>query len=132
VGAYKCVHRGHLSNGTWRKRGAAVNTKAPVEQKQLSIRLLGAPEVSIEEGHPLRFGTKKSLALLCYLAAEGGRHPRRELAELLWPMSDERHARTDLRSALAKLRKTLGEVSARDKEVASFFVRQAMRGGCPL
>ena len=42
----------------------------------------------------------------------GGRHSRRELAELLWPESDERHARTDLRSALAKLRKTLEEDSA--------------------
>jgi DNA-binding SARP family transcriptional activator len=51
---------------------------------------------------------------LCYLAAEGRRHPRRELAELLWPVSDERHARTDLRSALAKLRKTLEEDSAHD------------------
>jgi DNA-binding SARP family transcriptional activator len=78
----------------------------------LSIKLLGPPEVSVEE-RPLLFGTKKSLALLCYLAAEGGRHYRRELAELLWPQSDERHARTDLRSALAKLRKTLGENSAR-------------------
>src|SRR3712207_3231243 len=80
------------------------------QQKRLSIRLLGPPEVSVG-GRPLRFGTKKSLALLCYLAAEGRRHPRRELAELLWPESDERHARTDLRSALAKLRKTLGEDS---------------------
>jgi DNA-binding SARP family transcriptional activator/tetratricopeptide (TPR) repeat protein len=79
----------------------------------LSIMLLGPPEVSFEgEGRPLRFWTKKSLALLCYLVAEGGRHPRRELAELLWPQSEERHARTDLRSALAKLRKTLGEDSA--------------------
>ena len=79
----------------------------------LSIRLLGPPEVSVGE-RALRFGTKKSLALLCYLAAEGRRHLRRELAELLWPVSDERHARTDLRSALAKLRKTLGENSAHD------------------
>ena len=85
------------------------------EERRLSLRLLGPPEASIEEGRPLRFGTKKSLALLCYLAAEGGRHPRRELAELLWPMSDERHARTDLRSALAKLRKTLGEESIHDE-----------------
>jgi hypothetical protein len=90
----------------------------------LSIGLLGPPEVSIE-GRPLRFGTKKSLALLCYLAAEGGRHSRRELAELLWPQSDERHARTDLRSALAKLRKTLGEDGAHadaQKEVVRFLV----------
>jgi DNA-binding SARP family transcriptional activator len=90
----------------------------------LSIRLLGPPEVSIE-GRPLRFGTKKSLALLCYLAAEGGRHSRRELAELLWPQSDERHARTDLRSALAKLRKTLGEDGAHgdaQNEVVRFLL----------
>jgi hypothetical protein len=90
----------------------------------LSIRLLGPPEVSIE-GRPLRFGTKKSLALLCYLAAEGGRHSRRELAELLWPQSDERHARTDLRSALAKLRKSLEEDGAHgdaQKEVVRFLL----------
>src|ERR687890_2491339 len=93
------------------------------EQKRLSIRLLGPPEASFGEQPPLRFGTKKRLALLCYLAAEGGRHPRRELAELLWPERDERRARTNLRSALAKLRKTLGEDSAHEEEEgARFFV----------
>jgi DNA-binding SARP family transcriptional activator/tetratricopeptide (TPR) repeat protein len=81
----------------------------------MSISLLGHPEVSFE-GRPLRFRIKKALALLCYLAAEGGSHPRRWLAELLWPQSDERHARTALRSALANLRKTLGEDRAHDEE----------------
>jgi DNA-binding SARP family transcriptional activator len=83
------------------------------EEKRLSIRLLGPPELSLR-GCPLRFGIKKQLALLCYLAAEGGRHPRGELAELLWPGSEERHARGDLRSVLSKLRKTLREESAHD------------------
>ena len=82
----------------------------------LSIRLLGPPEASFGEQPPLRFGTTKALALLCYLAAGGRRHPRRELAELLWPQSDEQHARMDLRSALARLRNTLGEESAHDGE----------------
>src|SRR3712207_7545002 len=82
------------------------------------ISLLGHPEVSFE-GRPLRFRIKKALALLCYLAAEGGSHPRRELAELLWPQSDERHARTALRSALANLRRTLGEDRAHDEEERS-------------
>jgi hypothetical protein len=60
-----------------------IRDEAP-EDKLLRIRLLGPPEVSFGEQPPLRrFGTKKTLALLCYLAAEGGRHPRRELAELL-------------------------------------------------
>ena len=77
------------------------------EQKRLSLRLLGPPEVSLR-GLSLRFGIKKQLALLCYLAAEDGRrHQRRELAELLWPRSDERHARTDLRSVLSRLRQSL-------------------------
>ncbi len=76
--------------------------------------MLGPPEVSIE-GRPLRFGIKKALALLCYLAAEGRRYPRRELAELLWPKSDERRARADPLSALNKLRKTLGKIAPMTK-----------------
>ena len=72
----------------------------------LSIRLLGSPEVSFG-GQGLRFGRKKALALLSYLAAEGGTRPRRELAELLWPTSEERRARTDLRSILTNIRKAL-------------------------
>jgi DNA-binding SARP family transcriptional activator len=91
------------------------------EEKRLSIKLLGPPEASLE-GRPLRFRIKKALALLCYLAAEGGRHPRRELAELLWPQSEERRARTDLRSVLAKLRKTLGEDTSHDEEEEARFL----------
>ena len=76
--------------------------------ESLSIKLLGSPEVSLE-GRNLRFGRKKALALLCYLAAEGGKRHRRDLAELLWPTSEERRARTDLRSILTSLRRTLEE-----------------------
>jgi DNA-binding SARP family transcriptional activator len=39
----------------------------------------------------------------------------------LWPQSDEQHARTTLRSTLARLRKTLGEESAHDAEEAGHF-----------
>ncbi|HLL56953.1 MAG TPA: AAA family ATPase [Rubrobacteraceae bacterium] len=77
----------------------------------LSVRLLGPPETSFD-WRGLQFGRKKALALLCYLATEGGRYPRRELAELLWPKSDERRARADLRSILTRIRKTLEESGA--------------------
>ena len=90
------------------------------EGKRLCLRLLGPPEARLE-GLPVRFRIKKELALLCYLAAEGGRHPRRGLAELLWPQSEKRHARADLRAVLYKLRKTFGDDGAHDG-VASFFV----------
>jgi len=92
----------------------------PQEEKRLCLRLLGPPEARLE-GLPVRFRIKKELALLCYLAAEGGRHPRRGLAELLWPQSEKRHARADLRAVLYKLRKTFGDDGAHDG-VASFFV----------
>ena len=90
-----------------RKRCTGEKTKVP-EEVLLSIRLLGPLEVSFE-GRRTRFERKKTLALLCYLAAEGGKRSRGELAELLWPQSDERRARTDLRSTLTRLRKTLWE-----------------------
>ncbi len=66
----------------------------------------------IFEGRGLRFGRKKALALLGYLAAEGGKRSRRELAELLWPRSDHPSARTDLRSVLTRIRQTLAENGA--------------------
>src|SRR3954452_15151947 len=94
---------------------------------RLDLRLLGPTEASLE-GPPVRFGTKKELALLCYLAAEGGRHPRRELAELLWPRSEGRRARADLRAVLHKLKKTLGEDVARDG-VYRFIVVEGDRLG---
>jgi DNA-binding SARP family transcriptional activator/tetratricopeptide (TPR) repeat protein len=93
-----------------RQRCTGEKTKVP-EEKPLSIRVLGLPEVSFE-GRCLRFGRKKVLALLCYLATEGRKRSRRELAELFWPTSDERRARKDLRSALTRLRKALGEDGA--------------------
>ena len=93
------------------------------EKKLLHVNLLGPPEASFKDRR-LQFRTKKAFALLCYLAAEGGRHSRRELAELLWPESEERHARADLRALLHKLRKTLREESTHDG-AASFFSSRA-------
>jgi DNA-binding SARP family transcriptional activator len=90
------------------------------EGKPLSIRLLGLPEASLR-GRPLRFGTKKALALLCYLAAEGKKYPRGELAELLWPRSDRRHARTDLRSTLSRLRRACEEGDGSSSEGVALF-----------
>jgi len=94
-----------------------------LQERRLSLKLLGPPEASLR-GHPLRFRLRKVLALLCYLAAEGGRrHQRSELAELLWPQSDERHARTDLRAVMSKLKKSMEEQEVHDgKEGALLLV----------
>jgi hypothetical protein len=70
--------------------------------------LLGPAEVR-HGGRPVRFRARKALALLAYLAAEGGRRHRGEIIELLWPGSDEAHGRAALRSALSSLRKAFEE-----------------------
>ena len=75
---------------------------------QLELKLLGPPEARLD-GRTLAFRTRKALALLAYLAVERGSHPREELAELLWPKSGRSKGRTALRSALADLRRELGE-----------------------
>lgn len=74
---------------------------------QLELALLGPIEAR-RDGAPLRLRTKKSLALLAYLATEGRPHRRAELAALLWPTSEEPKARTTLRSVIADLRSALG------------------------
>ena len=84
-----------------------------IERGKLELRLLGPPDAR-RDGAPLRLRTKKALALLAYLAAEGGAHRRAELAALLWPESDEKRARTTLRSALADLRSALGSGAGTD------------------
>jgi predicted ATPase/DNA-binding SARP family transcriptional activator len=72
----------------------------------LILRLLGRPEVSCG-GQFLRFRSRKELALLFYLATEGGLHPREKLAALFWPESGEDQSRASLRNALYGLRTTL-------------------------
>jgi DNA-binding SARP family transcriptional activator len=48
----------------------------------LQLHLLGPPEVHLGEKR-LTFPTRKTLALLTYLALEGGSQPREHLATLL-------------------------------------------------
>lgn len=71
------------------------------------MKLLGPPSVTID-GEPLQVDTRKAIALLAYLAVEGGRHPRDHLVELLWPASDVERARSSLRRTLSTARTALG------------------------
>src|SRR5437868_1997095 len=57
----------------------------------------------------LTFRTRKTLALLLYLAVEEGLHSREKLAALFWPESDPAHGRAMLRRTLAFLRASLGD-----------------------
>src|SRR6266581_6902380 len=82
----------------------------------LKVALLGPPEVSHRD-HRLTFPDSKGLALLAYLATEGGVHERQKLTRLLWPESDMAHGRTALRITLLHLRHILEENASPECEV---------------
>ena len=72
------------------------------------LRCLGRPALFSPTGEPVRFRTKKHLALLLYLAVEPPKtHRRDRLAELLWPSAAMAEARHSLATALSVLRPRL-------------------------
>src|SRR5437660_5890749 len=93
---------------------------------QLHLSLLGTPVVKHGE-HTLTFSTRKALALLVYLAVEGGLHPRKTLSEAFWPELDAQHGRAALRATLFELRKLL-EGSHGPGEQAHLLVERDMLG----
>ncbi len=77
----------------------------------LSIYVLGQLQIRRDERAISKdFRTDKERALLVFLAVEAGRaFGREKLAEMFWPERREGVARTNLRQALAGLRRTLGD-----------------------
>ncbi|TMD87496.1 MAG: hypothetical protein E6I79_11550, partial [Chloroflexi bacterium] len=82
---------------------------------RLTLMLLREPEVRYD-GQLLTFPTRKALALLIYLAMEGGMHSREKLTALFWPESDMAHGRAVLRSTLGYLRSALREGTPTDSD----------------
>ncbi len=71
--------------------------------------MLGTLRISTDDNPDVRLPTKKSQALLVYLASPpGAARSRDQLAGLLWGRSAQEQARTSLRQNLARLRKSLG------------------------
>ncbi len=100
---------------------------------QLQLSLLGTPVVKHGED-TLTFSIRKALALLVYLAVEGGTHARKTLSEAFWPELDAEHGRAALRATLLELRKLL-ERSHEPGERAHLLIERDMLGfdqGSPL
>lgn len=74
-----------------------------------TLRCLGMPALLTPAGDPVRFKTKKHLALLAYLAVEPRTaHRRDRLADLLWGDAPITEARHSLATAVSVLRARLG------------------------
>ncbi len=75
---------------------------------KLVVQLLGGFRVELDGEAVYDFETDKARALLAYLVVEANRPHRREaLAGLLWPERPDSVARTNLRQALARVRRAL-------------------------
>lgn len=88
----------------------------------LILRFLGESEV-VRDGAAVPLPpSKKTRALLAYLAVAGGRHRRERLCSLLWDVADD--PRGALRWSLSKLRAIVDEPGreriAADRESVSF------------
>lgn len=76
----------------------------------LILSFFGPFQVTLEGAPVTAFESDKVRALLAYLAVEADRPHRREsLAALLWPEQPEARALQNLRQALSRLRRALGE-----------------------
>jgi DNA-binding SARP family transcriptional activator len=78
----------------------------------LHLALLGAPEARVGK-RALKFPTRKTLALLAYLAAEPGEQQRDHLAALLWPDASAERSHASLRNTLGHLQAALRQASGR-------------------
>jgi len=80
---------------------------------RLSLSLLGPFHTALDGEPIITFESNRVRALLAYLAVEAGRPHRRDtLAGLLWPDWPDTSARTNLRNALANLRKCISDQEA--------------------
>ena len=75
---------------------------------QFKLYVFGYPHLE-RDGLPASIPRRKILALLVYLAVNGGGINRDELATLFWPNHNQNMARAELRRTLSNLRKILGQ-----------------------
>lgn len=77
-----------------------------MDPPRLQLLLLGPPEVRVA-GNPVAFPTRKTLALLIYLALAEGPQPREHLAALFWPEASPERSYASLRNTLGHLQSAL-------------------------
>ncbi len=83
---------------------------------ELRLRLLGGVQITLGGARVGDFTSKKSPALLSYLAVTGRPHSREALSGLLWGESSEKRARASLRTVLWDLRQVVAPYLAIDRQ----------------
>src|SRR3989475_645249 len=85
---------------------------------QFQLRVFGSPQLVLGDRSPVRFRTKKHLAVLLYLHFEGRVRsiPRDQLVDLLWPDVSPDKGRHSLSQALLAIRSLLGTTAVTGRE----------------
>ncbi len=92
---------------------------------RLKISLLGGVDIQ-QDGQPWSgLITRKVEALLIYLVCTGQPQAREVLAELLWPERSLTQARSNLRTALSRLRQTLADYIISTRHTIAFDQSQS-------
>ncbi len=91
----------------------------------LRLQFLGPPEALLGET-PLAFPTRKTLALLIYLAIEAGLQPREHLAALLWPEGSPERSYASLRNTLSHLQMALSRAAGGAKTTCLLITHNAL------
>src|SRR5262249_36915829 len=89
------------------KAGGHVLNRSPMDGASWRIELLGGLRARLGDRVVDRFPTRKTAALLAYLAYHREPAPRERLVDLLWPRASASAGRTSLRKALSSLRRLL-------------------------
>src|ERR1700752_316186 len=76
--------------------------------RRLALHFLGSPQIYLDN-ELITADRRKAVALLAYLAVEGGKHTRDSLSALLWPDYDQSKAFTNLRHTLWEIQQAIGE-----------------------
>ena len=92
----------------------------PANENRLELLLLGRPLIRIDGQELVEAPPLKSQALLFYLAVTGQAASREALATLLWGEMPEATARANLRLALSRLRKVVGDCLVLDRHTVAF------------
>lgn len=75
---------------------------------RLALNFLGPPQIFLHD-QPIPLERRKMVALLAFLAVEGGQHQRAALSALLWPDYEQSKAYKNLRQVLWEIQQAIGD-----------------------
>jgi DNA-binding SARP family transcriptional activator len=88
--------------------------------RTLILKLLGSPQLSLDEKPITQFISRKAQALLIYIAVTGKLHSREVIAELFWQDMPSSQSMKNLRTVLSNLRQLVGDYVLITRQTIAF------------